>query len=209
MIRNHRWWRKSSIVALTFIGLTSSCQEHKSNHSQKTTSKTASKTTQNAEVNQVDKTKHDDTSIFQSNQDQPKVERFSYPQMSRCGGGLEGIYSNDELIRIESTYGYDMGYSEKNIDFKDGRITKIEYRKHDADWETYNQRFGDEERDIDPSKMTYFDTLYILKIHPKREFKIYSGKKRVQQQVSKVLIDRLLECTASMQKELATERAKR
>lgn len=205
MIRENHWWLKFSIVALTFIGLTSSCQEHKSNHSQKT----ASKTTQNAEVNHVDKTKHDHTSSFQSNQDQPKVERFSYPQMSFCGGSLEGLYSNGELIRIESTYGYDMGYSEKNIDFKDGRITKIEYRQHYADWETYNQRFGDEERDIDPSKMTYFDTLYILKIHPKREFKIYSGKKRVNRDVSKELIQGLLDCTDAMQKELATERAKR
>lgn len=205
MIRNNRWWRKSSIVALTFIGLTGSCQEHNSNHSQKTTSKT----TQNAEVNHVDKTKHDDTSSFQSNQHQPKVERFSYPQMSFCGGSLEGLYSNNELIRIESTYGYDMGYSEKNIDFKKGRITKIQYREHYADWETYNQRYGDDEGDLDASKMTYIDTLYILKFEPIRQFSIYSGKKRVQQQVSKVLINRLLECTASMQKELATERAKR
>ena len=125
------------------------------------------------------------------------------------GGGLEGIYSNDELIRIESTYGYENGFSEKNIDFTEGKITKIEYREHYADWETYNQRYGKEEGDIDPSKMTYLDTLYILKFEPIRHFTIYSGKKRVQQQVSKELIDRLLDCTATMQKELATERAKR
>jgi len=205
MICNHRWWLKFSIVALAFIGWTCSCQEYSRSHTQKT----KSKKTQNSRVNHADKTTNDDTSSFQSNQDQPKVERFSYPQMSFCGGGLEGIYSNDELIRIESTYGYENGFSEKNIDFTEGKITKIEYREHYADWETYNQRYGKEEGDIDPSKMTYLDTLYILKFEPIRHFTIYSGKKRVQQQVSKELIDRLLDCTATMQKELATERAKR
>lgn len=81
-----------------------------------------------------------------------RLERLSYPHMSFCGGALEGIYSDDALIRIESTYGYDMGYSEKNIDFEDGRITKIEYRLHYADWEKYNERYGAEEGDIDPEK---------------------------------------------------------
>jgi hypothetical protein len=57
--------------------------------------------------------------------------------------------------------------------------------------------------------MTYFDTLYILKIHPKREFKIYSGKKRVNREVSKELIQGLLDCTAAMQKELNAERRRR
>ena len=137
-----------------------------------------------------------------------KLERFEYPQMSYCGGSLQGIYSDDALIRIESTYGYDMGYSEKNIDFKDGRITKIEYRQHDADWEKYNERYGAEEGDIDPRKMTYFDTLYSLKFQPKREFTIYSGKKKVHGEVSKELIQRLLDCTISMQKELSSVRSK-
>lgn len=205
MIRNNRWWLTFSIVALACIGMTCSCQEHGTNHSKKT----KSKKTQNSRVNHVDKTKHDDSSSFQSNQDQPKVERFSYPQMSFCGGALEGIYSDDELIRIESTYGYDMGYSEKNIDFKQGKIIRIEYREHYVDWERYNQRCGDEEGDLDPSKMTYLDTLYILKFEPKHQFTTYSGKKRVQLQVSEELVDRLLACTATMQKELATERAKR
>jgi hypothetical protein len=137
-----------------------------------------------------------------------KLERFKYPQMSFCGGSLDGIYLNNKLIRIESTYGYDMGYSEKNIDFEDGRIAKIEYRQHDADWEKYNERYGEEEGDIDPRKMTYFDTLYILKFQPKREFSIYAGKKEVQGVVSKELIQRLLDCTATMQKELSTVRSK-
>lgn len=136
------------------------------------------------------------------------LERIKYPQMSYCGGSLEGIYSNDALIRIESTYGYDMGYSEKNIDFEDGRITKIEYRQHYADWEKYNECFGAEEGDIDPSKMTYFDTLYILKFKPKREFTIYSGKKKVHGEVSKEVIQGLFDCAATMQKELSTERSK-
>ena len=204
MIRNNRWRLKFSIVALALIGLTSSCEEQDRNQPQKT----KSKKTQISIVNHVDKTKHDDTSSFQSNQDQPEIERISYPQMSFCGGGLEGIYSNGKLIRIESTYGYDMGYSEKNIDFKNGRIIKIEYREHYADWDKYNQRYGNDEDNIDASKMTYFDTLYILKFEPKRQFTIYSGKKRIQQQISKELIDRLLDCTAIMQKELNTERLK-
>jgi hypothetical protein len=101
-----------------------------------------------------------------------------------------------------------MGYSEQNIDFKDGRITKIEYRQHYANWEKYNERYGAEGGDIDPSKMTYFDTLYILKFKPKREFTIYSGKKKVNGEVSKELLKSLLDCTVTMQNELNTERSK-
>lgn len=56
--------------------------------------------------------------------------------------------------------------------------------------------------------MTFFDTLYILKFQPKREFSIYSGKKEVNEEVSKELIQRLLDCTATMQKELSTVRSK-
>jgi hypothetical protein len=150
----------------------------------------------------------DTTNSSEQNSKKGKLERFTYPQMSYCGGSLEGIYSNDVLIRIESTYGYDMGYSEQNIDFQDGCITKIEYRQHYADWEKYNDRYGTEEGDIDPSKMTYFDTLYILRFKPKRQFTIYSGKKKVHGEVSKELIQSLFDCTATMQKELSTERSK-
>ena len=196
---------KFTRVALILGVSISSCKYLGTNQ----TKKIKSEKTQNSEKDEVEKMKRHDSITPQTNQVQPIIQRFFYPQMSFCGGSLEGLYSNDELIRIESHYGYDMGYSEKNIDFKDGHITKIEYRQHDADWETYNQRYGDEERDIDPSKMTYFDTLYILKIHPKREFKIYSGKKRVNREVSKELIQRLLDCTAAMQKELNAERRRR
>jgi hypothetical protein len=197
-------WLKITFFTLLFGGVMS-CQEVKTKQSQVI----KPHKTQSSEKNQDSEINQDDTTTFHTNQGEPKVERFFYPQMSFCGGSLEGLYSNDALIRIESTYGYDMGYSEKNIDFKKGRITKIEYREHYADWETYNQRYGDEEGDIDASKMTYVDTLYILKFEPIRQFTIYSGKKRVQQQVSKELLDRLLDCTATMQKELTTERVKR
>jgi hypothetical protein len=172
--------------------------------STKAHSKTIETSKKSTKTNPVSDTTHCSKKYL----DNVKIERFEYPQMSYCGGALEGIYSNDVLIRIESTYGYDMGYSEKNIDFKDGLITRIEYRQHDADWVKYNQRYGSEEGDIDPSKMTYFDTLYVLTFKPEREFIIYSGKERVHREVSKELIQHLLDCTAAMKTELRTARSK-
>jgi hypothetical protein len=191
---------KFVVIGFVFCLLHTACNHTHAPHSKKVLAKAN---------NQKDKNPgFDTTHSSKNNLDTGKLERFFYPQMSFCGGALEGIYLNDVLIRIESTYGYDMGYSEQNIDFKDGRITKIEYRQHYANWEKYNERYGAEGGDIDPSKMTYFDTLYILKFKPKREFTIYSGKKKVNGEVSKELLKSLLDCTVTMQNELNTERSK-
>jgi hypothetical protein len=191
-------------VGLTICVSFVACDETKTPNSKKPRTRTTTSSKKSTNKNPISDT------IYSSKKNAEKgtLERLSYPQMSYCGGSLEGIYSNDELIRIESTYGYDMGYSEKNIDFKDGRITKIEYRQHYADWEAYNERYGDVEGDIDPRKMSYFDTLYVLKFKPKREFTIYSGKKKVNREVSKELIQGLFDCVATMQNELYTQRRK-
>lgn len=195
---------KFKCIGLGIFVLINACDEKKTTHSAK--SSTLKRT-----LSKISTNKHpiSDTTIA-SEQDpkKGKLERFKYPQMSFCGGSLDGIYLNNKLIRIESTYGYDMGYSEQNIDFEDGRIAKIEYRQHYADWEKYNERYGAEEGDIDPRKMTYFDTLYVLKFKPNRKFTVYSGKKKVNGEVSKELIQHLFDCTATMQKELSTARLK-
>lgn len=125
--------------------------------------------------------------------------------MSHCGGALYGIYSNNELIRIESTYGSEMGYSSKNIDFENGRITKINYREYYGDQDKYFEQYPNVDT-IDFQKMTFTDTLYVLEFGDKKSFKKYAGKKLIATTINADLVNRLLKCVETMQSELASEK---
>lgn len=137
---------------------------------------------------------------------EPTIQRYSYPNMSLCGGGLDGIYKNGELIRIESTYGGELGgYVTKDVDFQKGKIIKITSRERIPEWEKYNKKHPNAS-EIDERKMTYTDTLYIIEFGKAKSFKKYAGKKLISTIFDKELTDKLLECTEVMKKELATEK---
>lgn len=137
---------------------------------------------------------------------EPIIQRYSYPNMSLCGGGLDGIYKNGELIRKESTYGGELGgYVTKDVDFQNGKIIKITSREHIPEWDKFNKKYPNTS-EIDECKMTYTDTLYIIEFDKKKSFKKYAGKKLISTIFDKELTDKLLECTEVMKKELATEK---
>lgn len=133
------------------------------------------------------------------------IQKYFYPNKSHCGGALYGIYQEGELIRIESTFGAELGYSSKDVDLKKGKITRITYREHYADYDQYRERFPDEET-IDPDRMTYTDTLYVLDFGKKSSFKKYAGKKLITTLTDEELTNRLLSCVDAMKKELASEK---
>lgn len=125
--------------------------------------------------------------------------------MSHCGGALYGIYEGNKLVRIESTYGAEMGYSSKDIDFEGGKIIRINYREHYAEWDKYSEKYPNDDG-IDPKKMTYSDTLYVLEFGNKKSLKKYAGKKLIATTINKDLVDRLLNCVETMKSELASEK---
>ena len=143
--------------------------------------------------------------VVDSIKENDAIQKYFYPQMSYCGGAVYGFYKHGELIRIESTFGSEFGYSSKNVDFENGEITQIIYKEHYVEWEKYSKKHPNEDG-LDPKKMTYADTIYTLNFGKNNSFKKYAGKKLIGNNIHKELIDELLECVSTMKKELATEK---
>lgn len=93
------------------------------------------------------------------------LERFHYPLRSNSGGSVDGFYDSTVLIRIESIFDAEFGYSAIDVDFKNGEIEKIKYHQHFADYAQYSRDFPDS-KDLDPKKLTYTDTSYLLQFIP-------------------------------------------
>ena len=158
-------------------------------------------------VNQDDSTQSNSTQQEELSHSEIKesTQKYFYPNMSHCGGALYGIYKYNELVRIESTYGAEMGFSSKNIDFESGEVVRINYREHFAEWSKYSEKYPNDD-EIDPKKMTYSDTLYVLEFGKKRSFKKYAGKKLIASTINKEVVDRLIKCVDTMKSELASEK---
>lgn len=133
------------------------------------------------------------------------LQRYFHPNMSHCGGALYGIYSDNQLIRIESRYGAELGYSSKHVDFKNNEVVKITYREHFAEWDKYSEKYPDHDG-FDPKRMTYSDTLYVLEFGKERSCKKYAGEKLVSKSLDEELSVRLLKCVETMKSELASEK---
>lgn len=133
------------------------------------------------------------------------LKKYFYPNMSYCGGALYGFYRDDELMRIESTFGSEFGYSSKNVDFNNGKIMRIRYREHYVDWEKYYKTYPNES-EIDPNKLNFTDTLYVLECDETASFNTYVKNKLVSTKLNTVLKAQLISCVETMKKELATEK---
>ncbi len=134
-----------------------------------------------------------------------KLQRYFYPNMSGCGGALYGLYDGEKLVRIESTYGAEFGYSKKNIEFVDGLPVKIEYIEHFAQYEKYNEAYPDEEY-IDPDKLTYEDKRYLLTLSNEVTAVKYIDGNIVDYELSEELKERLLYCARQMKEQLEDQK---
>lgn len=135
----------------------------------------------------------------------PTIQKYFYPNKSHCGGAVYGFYKKGELIRIESIFDAELGYTSRNIDFKYGKIVSIKYHEFSAEWDKYSQNYPNDEG-FDPKKMTYSDTLYILTIGKVQTLKKFSGKKLISTKFNEELTEKLLKCAQTMVKELETEK---
>jgi hypothetical protein len=139
------------------------------------------------------------------NKEDSYTQKFFYPNMSYCGGAVYGIYKKGELIRIESRYGAELGFSSREVDFDNGEIVKISYREHFAEWGEYSESYPNEET-YNPERMTYSDTLYVLEFGKERSFKKFAGEILISTAPNEELIIRLLKCVETMKNELETEK---
>jgi hypothetical protein len=132
-----------------------------------------------------------------------KLKKISYPDMSSCGGGVDGYYLDKQLVLIDAIYQAELGYSSKTIYLDNSRFLHIIYREHFAEWEKYFQKYPSDKHEFDASKMTYTDTLYTITLTAPVIFRKQAQGKTISNQNDQALVDELLKCGEQMKKELS------
>jgi hypothetical protein len=131
-----------------------------------------------------------------------KLVKVSYPNMSGCGGGVDGYYLNKNLVLIDATYNAELGYSSRTIYIEQDKFLKIVYREHFAEWGKYEEKYPHDKFEYDPSKMTYTDTVYSITLSTPTDFHKTAGNKIISHKLEQPLLDRLLNCGQQMKAEL-------
>ena len=131
-----------------------------------------------------------------------KLVKISYPNMSSCGGSVDGYYLNKKLVLIDATYSAELGFSSKTMYLHQDKFLKVIYREHYAEWGKYERKYASEEQEFDPSKMTYTDTVYSITLANPAVFVKKAGNKVVSKKVNNSLVERLLKCGQQMKGEL-------
>jgi len=178
------------LLILTLI----SCKNESKKELDKTDS--ISKSEVNAELNEFT------SSQIDSLNEKGELSKIFYPNMSACGGGLNGFYFKNDLKLIDSKYQAELGYSSKKIYWSGNKILKIKYREYFAEWEKYEQKYPPKKVEYDSSKMTYSDTIYEITFENKYEFKKIASEKIVSKKTDSTLIKKLIDCGEQMKTEL-------
>jgi hypothetical protein len=131
-----------------------------------------------------------------------KLEKISYPDMSACGGGLDGYFLDKKLVLIEATYQAELGYSSKTLYVDHDVFVKIIYREHFAEWGKYESEYPSDKYEFNANKMTYSDILYTITFATPMVFEKQTGNKIIRNEINQTLIDDLVNCGQEMKKEL-------
>lgn len=131
-----------------------------------------------------------------------KLVKISYPNMSLCGGGLDGYYLNEKLVLVDATYQAELGFSSKTYYIEQDNFLKINYREHFAEWGKYEQNYPSDKFEFDPSKMTYTDTLYSILLTSSIVFQKKTDNNIISNKIDQILIDRIVSCGEMMKLEL-------
>jgi hypothetical protein len=131
-----------------------------------------------------------------------RLVKISYPNMSGCGGGLDGYYLNKKLVLIDATYGAELGFSSRTIYIDQDKFLKIIYREHFAEWGKYEKNYPSDKFEYDPTKMTYTDTVYTITLSNLTVFHKQSDNKIISTKLDQSLLERLISCGQQMNLEL-------
>lgn len=131
-----------------------------------------------------------------------KLVKISYPNMSGCGGGVDGYYLNKKLILIDSRYNAELGFSSRTFYNCQDKFIKVIYREHFAEWVKYDKNYPPEKFEYDPTKMTYTDTVYSITLSNPTVFFKKADNKIITNKLDQTLIDGLLNCGEEMKVQL-------
>jgi hypothetical protein len=131
-----------------------------------------------------------------------RLVKISYPNMSGCGGGVDGYYLNKNLVLIDATYNAELGFSSRTIYVDKDRFLKVIYREHFAEWGKYEEKYPHDKFEYDPTKMTYSDTVYSITLTNPTVFHKKAGNKIISNKIDQSLLDKLLSCGQQMKLEV-------
>jgi len=131
-----------------------------------------------------------------------KLVKIFYPNMSGCGGGVDGYYLNKNLVLIDATYNAELGFSSRTIYIDLDKFLKVIYREHFAEWGKYEEKYPHDKFEDDPSKMTYTDTVYSITLTTPTIFHKKAVNKIISDKLDQSLLDKLLSCGQQMKLEL-------
>lgn len=131
-----------------------------------------------------------------------KLAKVFYPNMSACGGALNGYYLDKQLVLIDATYGAELGFSSRRFYLHQGKFLKVIYREHFAEWEKYDLKYPADKFEFDSSKMTYTDTVYSIFLASPTVFYKVSDSKVISNKLDQAVLNRLVRCGQEMKLEL-------
>jgi hypothetical protein len=143
---------------------------------------------------------------YVSSIDNFKVEntlvKISYPNMSGCGGAVDGYFLDGQLVLIDSRYSAELGFTSKTYYLDQRNILKMNYREYSAEWGKYEENYPSETYEWDPTKMTYSDTLYSIFLTCPIEMEKMAKGEIINRVLEQGIIDRLTRCGAEMSQQL-------
>lgn len=131
-----------------------------------------------------------------------KLVKISYPNMSGCGGAVDGYYLNKNLVLIDATYSAELGFSSRTIYINQDKFLKTIYREHFAEWGKYEEKYPADKFEYDPTKMTYSDTVYIITLADPIIFKKEANDKIYSHNLDQALLNSIIICGKEMKFEL-------
>jgi len=132
------------------------------------------------------------------------LTKKAYPNMSSCGGSLNGYYYRKQLVFMDATYRGELGYTRKKMYLTGTDFSKILYQEHFPEMEKYKNKHTLDKNDFDPIKVTYADTIYEIKFGPNIEFKKTHSNEIITTKIDSFMINRLVDCSRRMKEELNT-----
>lgn len=125
-----------------------------------------------------------------------------YPNMSFCGGALNGFYYKGKLVLIDATYSGELSYTRTKIYLSKSDFSKIIYQEHFPEMTKYKKEYPFEKYDFDPGKITFSDTIYQIDLGKNIDFKKTYKNRVLSTKIDSVLIKTLIDCGMRMKKEL-------
>jgi hypothetical protein len=143
--------------------------------------------------------------------DKNELKKFTYPNMSECGGGLDGYYDNNNLVYIDATYGAEFGYVQRTYFLKDNEYYKItETRYLPADKvDNYCAKNKTKTGECDYKNMPYDNTITTIIFSRDKILTVSKNNKKIITTDTSRLLKELTDCGESMKKELGAEKISR